>query len=163
MLLLRHGPPVQVTPPAPAAIITAPVAAAPPAAPALAPAPAPAHKASIASAPPRSSSARKWIADEDAHEGDKEKLARFVKDHLRSVTSCYEKELKLKPSLRGKLVVRFVVTPAGRVGSCQIDDDTLHDSSVSGCVVRMIRGWALPFRPDQDTSVSFPFVFQGTG
>jgi TonB family protein len=79
------------------------------------------------------------------------------------VQSCYERELKLSPSLHGKVVVRFTIRTNGRVGDAGIDSSTMRSEEVSNCIVRLVRTWSFPFRPAQDTTVSFPFVFQPGG
>ncbi|MDD1713601.1 MAG: AgmX/PglI C-terminal domain-containing protein, partial [Methanoregulaceae archaeon] len=45
---------------------------------------------------------------------DREKLASFVRARKAAIQSCYEKELKRNPSLKGKVVVRFNITTNGR-------------------------------------------------
>lgn len=94
---------------------------------------------------------------------DKDALNKFIKGRIRSITACYEKELKLSPTLKGKIVVRFTVTTAGRTGEASIDADTMHADNVSNCIIRTIKSWTYPFKPEEDVPVSFPFVFQPGG
>jgi hypothetical protein len=101
--------------------------------------------------------------DVESSSVDKDALNKFVKFRLRSVQSCYEKELRLNPTLKGKIVVRFTVTTQGRVGEASIDSDSMHAENVSSCIVRLIKTWIFPFKPEEDVPVSFPFVFQPGG
>lgn len=101
--------------------------------------------------------------DVESSSVDKDALNKFVKFRLRSVQSCYEKELRLNPTLKGKIVVRFTVTTQGRVGDASIDSDSMHAENVSSCIVRLIKSWIFPFKPEEDVPVSFPFVFQPGG
>lgn len=91
---------------------------------------------------------------------DRDALGRFIRERLPSIRVCYDRELKLNPSLKGKVVVRFDVTPAGRVGNGAIDSDSMNDDRVGKCILMLMKGWSFPFHPSESTTVSFPFVFQ---
>jgi hypothetical protein len=90
---------------------------------------------------------------------DRDAMARFVKAHLRSIQGCYERELKLTPNLRGKLAVRLTLSPAGRVGDLEVDEDTLQSAAVVGCIRSVLRGWQLPFRPEAESAVQLSWSF----
>lgn len=90
---------------------------------------------------------------------DRDALARYVKARLKAIQNCYEKELKRNPSLKGKVVVRFSITPAGRTGDIDIEENTLGNEAVGACIRTVIRGWVFPFKPDDSVSVAYPFVF----
>src|SRR5262249_60768675 len=55
---------------------------------------------------------------------DRDALARYVKARLKAIQSCYEKELKRNPSLKGKVMVRFTITKIGRTGHIDIQHNT---------------------------------------
>ncbi|MCE9673800.1 AgmX/PglI C-terminal domain-containing protein [Myxococcus stipitatus] len=99
----------------------------------------------------------------DSSEVDRDALARYVRARKGAIQSCYEKELKRNPNLKGKVVVRFSITPTGRVGEFDIDENTLGSESVASCIRAVIRAWVFPFKPDADATVSYPFVFSPTG
>lgn len=106
--------------------------------------------------------------DEDEFESDdasvsKESLSQFIRPRLRSVQQCYERELKRNPGLAGKLVVRFLITTAGRVGEVSIESDSMGDSNVNACIVSTIRRWVFPIKPEDEAAVTFPFVFSPGG
>jgi outer membrane biosynthesis protein TonB len=90
---------------------------------------------------------------------DREKLAAYVRGRKGAIQQCYEKELKRNPSLKGKVVVRFNITPAGRTSEIDIEENTLGNEAVASCIKTTIRGWVFPFKPDSDVPVAYPFVF----
>ncbi len=97
-------------------------------------------------------------------EVDASALAGWLARHKGGLTGCYERELKVSPSLAGKLVLRFEVTPRGRVTALDFgEDSTLLSASLRQCVASVARGWVLPFTPEEETAVSFPFVFAPAG
>ncbi len=95
----------------------------------------------------------------DSKDIDRDAMARFVKGHLRAIQSCYERELKLSPDLRGKLEVRLTITPAGRVGDVELDEDTLRSGSVVACIRSVLQSWRLPFHPDAEGTVQLSWNF----
>ncbi|MBL8910336.1 MAG: AgmX/PglI C-terminal domain-containing protein [Archangium sp.] len=90
---------------------------------------------------------------------DREKLAAYVRSRKGAIQQCYEKELKRNPSLKGKVVVRFNITPAGRTSDIDIEENTLGNEAVASCIKTTIRGWVFPFKPDSEVPVAYPFVF----
>jgi hypothetical protein len=90
---------------------------------------------------------------------DRDAMARFVRAHLRSIQTCYERELKLAPDLKGKLEVRLTLTPAGRVGDVDVEEDTLHNGSVLACIRSALTSWKLPFHPDVEGAVQLSWNF----
>ncbi|MCP3138535.1 TonB family protein [Pyxidicoccus xibeiensis] len=101
--------------------------------------------------------------DVESSDVDRNALARYVRSRLKSIQSCYEKELKRNPNLKGKVVVRFTIKTNGRVGDFEIEENTLGNEAVGSCIRTTIRGWTFPFKPDSDTGVSYPFVFSPAG
>ncbi len=97
--------------------------------------------------------------DVESGEVDREALARFVKARKSAIQSCYEKELKRNPSLKGKVVVRFSISPSGRTKDIDIEENTLGNEAVASCIKTTIRGWLFPFKPESDVAVAYPFVF----
>ena len=61
----------------------------------------------------------------DSADVDRAALSRYIKDRLNAIRGCYERELKRNPALKGKVVVRFNITPAGRAGDIRIEENTL--------------------------------------
>jgi len=97
--------------------------------------------------------------DVESSDVDREALARYVRQRLKAMQGCYERELKRNPSLKGKIVVRFSILPSGRSGEIDFEQNTLGDEAVTSCVRSVIRGWIFPFKPPDAVSVAYPFVF----
>lgn len=91
-----------------------------------------------------------------------DELARWLTSRKPAVQSCYERQLKRQPTLAGRLVIRFDITPRGRVGKVGFEEDTLRSPAVEGCIAALMRGWVLPFQPEDDTPVAMPFIFTAT-
>jgi outer membrane biosynthesis protein TonB len=90
---------------------------------------------------------------------DREGLARYVKARLKSIQSCYERELKRNSSLKGKIVVRFTIGSNGRTKEVEIDENKLGSDEVGNCIRTIIKTWTFPFKPESDVTLSYPFVF----
>ena len=95
----------------------------------------------------------------DSTDVDREKLAAYVRSRKGAIQQCYEKELKRNPSLKGKVVVRFSITPSGRTSDIDIEENTLGNEAVASCIKTTIRGWVFPFKPPSEVPVAYPFVF----
>jgi TonB family protein len=90
---------------------------------------------------------------------DAQQLARTIRGHLAEVRACYERALKRRPDIGGRLVLRFSLTPAGTVSSVEVDEDTLGDPEVTACVRNAVAAWRFA-APPRKVEVTFPFVFQ---
>ena len=90
---------------------------------------------------------------------DREALARYIRSRKAAIQGCYEKELRRNLSLKGKLVVGFKITRMGRASEIGVEADTTGNEAVGSCVRAIIRGWVFPFKPENDTAVTYPFVF----
>ncbi len=77
------------------------------------------------------------------------------------VRQCYTRELRRDPSLRGKLVVRFVVGESGRVKYAAVRGSTLDSRIVEECVLEKIRTAEFPKPRGGTVIVSYPFSFSG--
>lgn len=97
--------------------------------------------------------------DVDSADVDPGAVARYVKARIKAIQNCYEKELKRNPTLKGKVVVRFSITPSGRVGSIEIEENTIGNEAVASCIRTYIRGWIFPMHPEDEVPVAYPFVF----
>ena len=95
----------------------------------------------------------------ESAEIDRGKLTAYLRARMSAIQGCYEKELKRNPSLKGKVVVRFTITPQGRASDIEIEENTLGNDAVPSCIKTVIRGWVFPFKPDGEATVAYPFVF----
>jgi outer membrane biosynthesis protein TonB len=101
--------------------------------------------------------------DVEGGEVDKASITSFIRMRIGSVKQCYEKELKLNPSLKGKIVVRFMIMPTGRVSEVGIDSTTMKNADVEACIVSRVKAWSFPVKPEEPAPVTFPFVFSPGG
>ncbi len=99
----------------------------------------------------------------DSADVDRAALSRYIRDRLGAIRGCYERELKRNPSLKGKVVVRFNITPAGRAGDVRIEENTLGSPEVGSCIQGLMRTWIFPFKPPDEVPVQYPFLFTSAG
>ena len=71
---------------------------------------------------------------------------------------CYEKALVDDGTLEGKLVMRFTISPSGRVTNAKVVSGM--SGKVDACVTKVFLGLRFP-KPHDGVSigVSYPFVF----
>jgi hypothetical protein len=99
----------------------------------------------------------------DSADVDRAALSRYIRDRLGAIRGCYERELKRNPGLKGKVVVRFNITPAGRAGDVRIEENTLGSGEVTSCITGLMRSWIFPFKPPDEVPVQYPFLFTSSG
>ena len=97
--------------------------------------------------------------DEPVAGFDPQQLARAIRGHMAEVRACYERALKRRPDIGGRLVLRFTLAPAGTVSAVEVDEDTLGDPEVTACVRNAVMLWRFA-APPRKVEVTFPFVFQ---
>ena len=91
---------------------------------------------------------------------DRETIQRVIRQHRREVRDCYQRELQRNPDLAGRVVVNFLIDPAGNVAAARIHESDMSDDAVEDCLVRRIRRWRFP-QPSTpgNVRVNYPFVF----
>jgi outer membrane biosynthesis protein TonB len=84
-----------------------------------------------------------------------------VQKNMGRIRYCYERELAANPGLYGKVKLAWVITAAGAVTGQKIEQTTMKNSMVEGCMLRIVQRWTFP-RPDGggDVIVAFPFFFK---
>jgi len=68
-------------------------------------------------------------------------VIRVVQSHKRALQDCYKQELKVNPTVKGKIIVRFTVDPNGNVVKVSVVSSTLKSSRMESCLVRRIKNW----------------------
>lgn len=68
-------------------------------------------------------------------------VARVVLAHNPAIQDCYKQALKQEPALKGKIVVRFSITPNGSVSEVHILQTTISQESLLNCMLNRIRRW----------------------
>jgi hypothetical protein len=94
---------------------------------------------------------------------DREVIAQYIKTQLGQILYCYERQLSATPDLYGKVAVKFTISGTGLVETQAINDTTLKNSSVEGCILNKIAKWKFP-EPKGGTKVlvTYPFLFKST-
>jgi len=64
-----------------------------------------------------------------------------INSHRAAIEYCYQRGLRRNPNLKGKISIRFIISPDGRVKDVKILSSTLNDPSVERCIVAKIRSW----------------------
>jgi hypothetical protein len=72
---------------------------------------------------------------------DLDEVSAIVQEHSAAIRFCYERELKRNPDLKGKVSVRFTITPAGTVTNAKIISTTLNSDTVERCILSRISRW----------------------
>lgn len=85
-----------------------------------------------------------------------------IKQKLKRIRACYQRQLVDEPTLSGKLVVKFVIEPDGSVGRAQVkkESTTLSNDRVPACIVNTFKGMQFP--PPKGGGiviVTYPFIF----
>ncbi len=78
------------------------------------------------------------------HEGlirSPEDITRIMVVHNRTIQECYKLTLKRNANIKGKVVVRFSVTPDGDVNDVNIISSNIKDEEMENCILRRIKMW----------------------
>ncbi len=82
---------------------------------------------------------------------------------LGDVRGCYERALVTNPSLRGRVVLRFTVTPTGDVTSPSAEATGNGLEAVATCVAERAETWRVPAGARSAFLVTYPFVLTPGG
>ena len=93
---------------------------------------------------------------------DKGEIASVVRRRIKSVQSCYERELKKNPDLAGKITMQFTIGSVGRVTAIKATVNTTGSPAVANCIQQRISLWRFPKPDGGDVTVAYPFVFTAT-
>ena len=96
---------------------------------------------------------------------DPEIVRQVIRSHVSQIRFCYESRLASRPSLEGKIRVRFLVASDGRVPQASIaEGSTLHDSELSECILSRFRSWIFPSPKGGGSAlVTYPFWLRPNG
>jgi TonB family protein len=91
----------------------------------------------------------------------KASIMRVVMQNLAALRYAYNKRLREKPGLKGKITVKFAIDEFGKVIFCQVVESTMSDPPLEQTVVGKIRLWKFEKidKPGDVTEVVYPFVF----
>jgi TonB family protein len=87
-------------------------------------------------------------------------VTKEVRARIGAIKACYERSLKKRPDLFGKVKVRWTITAAGTVSAVEIEEDSVGDSEVSSCIKGRVSRWRFPAPSGGAVDVVYPFVFE---
>jgi len=81
-----------------------------------------------------------------------------IHSKLHQLEACYQLALYDSREVAGRVVVRFVVNPSGRVATANISANSFGRSDIGCCVLARVAEWAFP-APNADgfVVVEYPF------
>ena len=84
----------------------------------------------------------------------------FLKRHMAQIRYCYQRELTKDPSVKGKIVIKFVIAKDGSVSSANTKTTTMNSPSVENCIVSRFMRMQFPEpKGGGIVIVSYPFIF----
>jgi hypothetical protein len=88
-------------------------------------------------------------------------IMRVVNQNLAALRYAYNKRLREKPGLRGKITCKFAIDEFGKVIYCQVIETTMEDSELEADIVDKIKRWVFDKvdKPGDVTEIVYPFVF----
>lgn len=92
---------------------------------------------------------------------NKAEILRVVMQNIQSLRYAYNKRLKDKPGLKGKITCKFAIDEFGNVLTCIKMESTLNDEELESTVNTLISRWKFEKidKPGDVTEIIYPFVF----
>ena len=88
-------------------------------------------------------------------------IMRVVMQNLAALRYAYNKRLREKPGLKGKITCKFAIDEFGKVIYCEAIESTMADPSLEAEIVDKVKRWVFEKidKPGDVTEVVYPFVF----
>lgn len=85
-----------------------------------------------------------------------------VQSQMARIRGCYQREFQRNPSLKGKIVVRFIIEEDGSVSGARLRETSMNNTVVEQCIIDEVAGMRFD-KPQAGkvVPVSFPFNFTG--
>ncbi|MEQ1664197.1 MAG: AgmX/PglI C-terminal domain-containing protein, partial [Bdellovibrionales bacterium] len=92
---------------------------------------------------------------------DVDQIKSVIQRNMGQITYCYEQGLQATPGLSGRVQVKFVIAPSGRVSLAKIFDSSVSSRIVENCIVNKLKNWQFP-KPVGSVSVrvNCPFLLK---
>ena len=74
----------------------------------------------------------------------REVVHRVMRRHIHEMRYCYEQTLNRRPEVRGRVSLRFAITPAATVGASSVTANTTGDAALGTCLAQRVRRWRFP-------------------
>ncbi|MBW1808338.1 MAG: AgmX/PglI C-terminal domain-containing protein [Deltaproteobacteria bacterium] len=90
-------------------------------------------------------------------------IRRVIRSHRDQIKYCYSKELTRHPNLRGKVSIKFTISPKGFVTQATVSSTSLKNSTVERCMTQKIRTWKFPEpKGGGIVIVNYPFILKSS-
>lgn len=88
-------------------------------------------------------------------------IMRVVMVNLSALRYVYNKRLKEKPGIEGKITIKFAIDEFGNVIFCKVIESTVKDDSLENRITEKIKKWIFLKidKPGDVTEVVYPFIF----
>jgi hypothetical protein len=88
-------------------------------------------------------------------------VMRVVMQNLVALRYAYNKRLREKPGLQGKITCKFAIDEFGKIVFCEMTGSTVSDPQLEAEVIAKIRAWVFDKidKPGDITEVVYPFAF----
>lgn len=88
-------------------------------------------------------------------------IMRVVMQNLAALRYTYNKRLREKPGLKGKVTCKFAIDEFGKVIFCEATESTMADPQLEKDIVDKVKRWVFDKidKPGDVTEVVYPFVF----
>ena len=101
----------------------------------------------------------KYIGPEHREERSSRAIARIVAAHTGAIRYAYNRELRKNPSLQGKIILTFTISPEGQVTECRVKESEMNWPPLEESLVKMFKTWKFQEIPEGDVTVTYPLVF----
>lgn len=91
---------------------------------------------------------------------DQAMIRNVVNARKKSVSICYQREIKRNSGLRGKMEFMVTVQPTGEVSRASVETPAFKGTELAGCIAEKIRGWRFPSFAGQPQKIVVPFVLE---
>lgn len=103
------------------------------------------------------------LGEEELVEGglDRDQINAVIQRHIGQIIYCYEQGLQSKPSMSGRVAVKFVIGASGNVSTAGVANTSLGSHAVESCILGKLRGWQFPKPAGRvNVRVMYPFVLK---
>lgn len=90
-----------------------------------------------------------------------EAIGAVVNQHTDAIESCYKKEARINPNLKGSISIQFTIKADGKVSNVRIANSSLQNRKVESCVKRRVSRWRFQSINAKEGAVTFrqKFIF----
>jgi outer membrane biosynthesis protein TonB len=91
---------------------------------------------------------------------DREAVRRVIRSIRSQIEACYESQLRMNPTLEGRIVITFEIEERGIVNVAKTKESSLNSPAVEKCLANRIKEQRFPEPPSgQIAVVNYPFLF----